>query len=121
MEPFSLPLPIPPVLQPVVSDATGDYYELTMQTGRAQLRDGPETEIWGFAGMWPGPTIKAMRGRPTHVRATNLLSHDVNIHNHGLKVPVESDGGPMDVIRPGGSRTYIYLSGPSRSISTLRR
>jgi FtsP/CotA-like multicopper oxidase with cupredoxin domain len=79
MEPFSVPLPIPPVLQPVRSHASGDYYELTMQRGRAQLRDGPATEIWGFDGIWPGPTIKATRGRPTHVRATNLMNRDVNI------------------------------------------
>ena len=108
LAPFSVPLPIPPVLQPVRSDATGDYYELTMKNGLAQLREGPATEIWGFDGIWPGPTIKATRGRPTHVRATNLMSRDVNVHNHGHKVPVESDGGPLDVIRPGASRTYVY-------------
>jgi len=106
--PFSVPLPIPPALRPVRSDASGDYYELTMKTARAQLRDGAATEIWGFDGIWPGPTIKATRGRPTHIRATNLMSRDVNIHNHGHKVPVESDGGPLDIIRPGESRTYTY-------------
>jgi spore coat protein A, manganese oxidase len=79
-----------------------------MRSGRAQLREGPATEIWGFDGIWPGPTIEATRGTPTHVRATNLLSRDVNIHNHGHKVPVESDGAPHDVIRPGASRTYTY-------------
>jgi len=108
LEAFSVPLPIPPVLQPVASDATGDYYELTMKSGRAQLRDGPATEIWGFDGVWPGPTIRATRGRPTHLRATNLMNRDVNIHNHGHKGPVESDGGPLDVTRPGGSKTYVY-------------
>ncbi|MBM2811678.1 MAG: putative multicopper oxidase [Chloroflexi bacterium] len=108
LEPFSLPLPIPPVLQPVRRDASGDFYELTMKSGRAQLRDGAATEIWGYDGIWPGPTIRATRGRPTHVRATNLMSRDVNIHNHGHKVPVESDGGPLDVIHPGESRAYVY-------------
>jgi len=79
-----------------------------MKSGRAQLRDGPATEIWGFDGIWPRPTIRATRGRPTHVRATNLMRRDMNIHNHGHKVPAESDGGPLDVIRPGESRTYVY-------------
>src|SRR5678815_1575842 len=88
LEPFSLPLPIPTVLQPLLSEETGDYYELTMNTGLAQLRDGPATEIWGFDGQWPGPTIRATRGRPVHVHATNLMSRDTNIHNHGHKVPV---------------------------------
>ena len=108
LEPFSVPLPIPPILQPVGSDASGDYYELTMKSGLAQLRGGPAAEIWGFDGIWPGRTIKATRGRPTHVHATNLMSRDVNIHNHGHKVPVESDGGPLDVICPGDSKTYVY-------------
>src|SRR4051794_25594780 len=89
LEPFSVPLPIPPVLQPVASDSSGDYYELTMKSGLAQLREGAATEIWGFDGIWPAPTIRATRGRPTHVRATNLMSRDANIHNHGHKVPVE--------------------------------
>jgi spore coat protein A, manganese oxidase len=106
--PFTVPLPIPPVLQPVRRDANGDYYELTMQSGRAQLREGPATEIWGFDGIWPGPTIKATRGRPTHVHATNRMSRDVNIHNHGHKVLPESDGHMHDVIHPGESRTYTY-------------
>lgn len=107
-EPFSVPLPIPPVLQRVRSDASGDYFELTMKNSRARLREGPATEIWGFDGIWPGPTIRATRGRPTHVRATNLMNRDVNIHNHGHKVAVESDGRPLDIIRPGESRTYVY-------------
>jgi len=36
LAPFSVPLPIPPVLQPVGSDASGDYYELTMRSSLAQ-------------------------------------------------------------------------------------
>jgi spore coat protein A, manganese oxidase len=106
--PFSVPLPIPPVLQPVRSDASGDYYELTMQAGRAQLREGSATEILGFDGIWPGPTIRATRGRPTHILATNLMSHDGNIHNHGAKVVPEHDGHIEDRLRPGESREYVY-------------
>jgi spore coat protein A, manganese oxidase len=108
LAPFSVPLGIPPVLRPAASDEFGDHYELTIKSGAAQLRDGQATQIWGFEGIWPGPTIRATRGRPTYVHATNLLSHEVNIHNHGHKVPAESDGHPLDIIRPGDSRIYVY-------------
>jgi spore coat protein A, manganese oxidase len=105
---FSAVLPIPPVLQPVSSDATGDYYELTINRGQAQLRGGPTTEVWGFNGTWPGPTIIATRSRPVHVRVANQLDVDKNVHNHGHKVPWDSDGHPLDPIAPGQTRTYTY-------------
>src|SRR5688572_21364896 len=108
--PFSIPLPIPPILQPVRSDASGDYYELSMKSGRAQLQHGPATEIWGFDGIWPGPTIRATRGRPTHVGATNDLSRDANIHNHGAKVIPDHDGHVEDRLRPGESHEYVYTN-----------
>jgi len=90
-----------------------------MKTGRAQLQEGPPTEIWGFDGIWPGPTILATRGRPTHVRATNALSHDANIHNHGAKVAPEHDGHVEDSLHPGESREYVYANDQNGGVRGL--
>src|SRR5688572_31340779 len=44
-EPFTVPLPIPPALEPTRSDATGDYYEITQRVGQAEIIPGLKTEI----------------------------------------------------------------------------
>src|SRR5262245_29644554 len=62
-EPFTTPLPIPPLLTPDSSDASTDYYSLTIKEGLAQLLPGAATPIVGFDGIAPGPTIVATRGR----------------------------------------------------------
>src|SRR4051794_21638533 len=57
--PFVNALKIPPVLSPVMRGKT-QYYTMTMQAGLAKLhRDLPTTVVWGFDGIYPGPTIKA--------------------------------------------------------------
>src|SRR3712207_8490435 len=40
VEPFTVPLPIPPVLQPARADATTDYYEITQRPGKAEILPG---------------------------------------------------------------------------------
>jgi spore coat protein A, manganese oxidase len=60
VEPFKVPLPIPPVLKPVRTDAGTDYYEITQRAGRQEILPGLKTEVWGYDGIFPGPTIEAM-------------------------------------------------------------
>ena len=43
--PFGVPLPVPPVLEPVRTDAGADYYEMTQKVGRAEILPGLETEV----------------------------------------------------------------------------
>ncbi|MGH7576659.1 MAG: multicopper oxidase family protein [Longimicrobiales bacterium] len=105
---FLRTLRVPPVLQPVRTDATTDYYEITQRPGSAEILPGIRTPIWGFEGLFPGPTIRARRGRTTIIRQTNQLAVPTAVHLHGGAVPAESDGFPTDVIAPGTSRTYVY-------------
>ena len=59
LEPFVDALRIPPVLKPI-KVKTGDAYSITMQVGTVKChRDLPPTEIWGYNGIFPGPTIVA--------------------------------------------------------------
>jgi len=115
VERFTLPLPIPPVLEPVESDETTDYYEITQREATAELLPGYRTTIWGYNGIFPGPTIEARRGRQVVVRQINALPVPVVTHLHGGVTPPESDGYPTDLILPvsgdgghgshGGNRT----------------
>ena len=95
-----MPLPIPPVLEPVRTDAGIDYYEMTQKVGKAEILPGLETEVWGYEGIFPGPTIESRSGRKIVVRQTNDLPVPVSTHLHGGRTPPGSDGYPTDLIMP---------------------
>src|SRR5215212_5457102 len=99
-EPFRVPLPIPPVLEPVRSDAHADYYEITQKAGEAEILPGKKTEVWGYNGIFPGPTIESRSSRRTVVCQTNALPVPVSTHLHGGRTPPDSDGYPTDLIMP---------------------
>jgi len=62
---FQVPLPIMPVLKPVRSDSTTDYYEITQKAALVEIIPGHKTTIWGYNGQFPGPTIKGRAKRHT--------------------------------------------------------
>ncbi len=99
-EPFGVPLPIPPVLEPTRTDAGIDYYEMTQKVGRVEILPGLKTEVWGYDGIFPGPTVQSRRGRKIVVRQHNELPVPVSTHLHGGRTPPESDGYPTDLIMP---------------------
>jgi FtsP/CotA-like multicopper oxidase with cupredoxin domain len=105
---FEVPLPIPRVLQPVRTDATTDYYEIVQREACVEILPGRHTTIWGYEGTFPGPTIKARRGRTAIVRHVNRLGTPTVVHLHGGVTPPESDGFPMDHVMPGEARAYVY-------------
>ncbi|GAA1873787.1 multicopper oxidase family protein [Pseudonocardia ailaonensis] len=121
---FVRPLAVPRVLQPVRRSADTDFYEITQQRATAAILPGPPTEIWGYEGTFPGPTLVSRRGRRTVVTHTNRLPVPTVVHLHGGEVPEESDGYPTDYVHPAGmssmdmggmagnvshgSRTYTY-------------
>jgi spore coat protein A len=88
------------VLKPVASDANGERYEITQQAGKAQILPGLDTEVWGYNGIFPGPTIHARSGRQIVVAQRNALSVPTVTHLHGGRTPVDSDGYPTDLVYP---------------------
>jgi spore coat protein A, manganese oxidase len=107
---FVDPLPIPPVITPGFS--TVDIH--MTQLKQKLHRDLPSTTLWGYNGIYPGPTFETRSGRPISVQWLNdLPSHhflpidhtihgaesnvpDVRtvVHLHGAKVFGDSDGYP---------------------------
>lgn len=104
---FAAALPIPPVLEPTRSDEYGDYYEIEARESSAAILPRQRTTIRGYNGIFPGPTIKATRGRATHVRFTTKLQTPVVTHLHGGHTPSDSDGWPTDVIVPAGHQAPV--------------
>lgn len=108
LPPFQVPLPITPILAPTSTDATTDYYDITMQIGQKEIIPGRLTTIWGYNGMYPGPTIRAKRNRRVIIRQVNNLPESMSVHLHGGHTSTESDGLPIDLIGPGATKVYEY-------------
>ena len=107
-EPFQRDLPRIPELLPVSSTRTQDTYEIAIREGMAEILPGFQTPIYGYEGVYPGPTIRARKGRKVVVRQRNTLPFESNVHLHGGYVPAAHDGHPMDVIAAGRSFDYHY-------------
>jgi spore coat protein A len=110
---YSRPLPVPPTLAPVRRDESTDYFELAIERGIAQPLPGKATEIWGYDGLWPGPTIEVQRGRTARLRVHNRVHEPMSVHNHGQNCSSESDGHPIDYIQPGAVKEYVYPNAQS--------
>lgn len=127
--PFVDALPIPPVAKPVgFSDGTPVYEMPMVEVMHRFHRDLPEVPVWGYAGMYPGPTLVALANQPIYVRWINLLpkeypawlpadtnNHGVHgnlvqnvVHLHGGANQPQFDGHPTNWFRPGEHRTYYY-------------
>ena len=120
VEPFKVPLPMPPVLEPARTNATTDYYEVTQKAAKQEILPGLKTEIWGYEGIFPGPTVEARSGRQVIIRQHNELPVPVVVHLHGGNTPPESDGYPTDFVMPRGhdaSAHSIHSHGTQGSMS----
>jgi FtsP/CotA-like multicopper oxidase with cupredoxin domain len=105
---FRVRLPIPKILRPIHTDSTTDYYEMTQEVAWTEIIPGLRTQIWGYNGTFPGPTIKGRCGRRTVVTHTNKLQSPSVVHLHGGVTRPESDGFPMDLVAPGEKHSYEY-------------
>ncbi|MDT7801577.1 MAG: hypothetical protein QOI78_5010, partial [Actinomycetota bacterium] len=108
---FRAELPIPPVLAPVRTDATTDFYEIVQRPAKLGILPGLATEAWTYHGSFPGPTLKTPAGREAVVKHTNQLPHPTVVHLHGGHTPAESDGYPTDLIHPVGGEQQSSLTG----------
>jgi spore coat protein A len=115
--PYSTPFSIPPVIDPVFSDATNDYYRVTMAPTRMEFIPGLQTEVWAYNGSVPGPTFRINQGRRTCVRHINALpsQHPVlgytpwtSVHLHGSASLPQYDGYASDITNPGQYKDYHY-------------
>ena len=131
LEPFVDALPIPGVLAPTSTRPDGVLqYEIAMTQQQQQLhRDLQPTDVWTYAGSFPGPTIETTTGQPVEVKYINNLPagmHYLNVdtcahgpnywdnsprtvsHLHGGHVPARFDGQPEYDFLPGAFDIYEY-------------
>ena len=108
----SVPLPRPfstdlPRLTPLRPDRDGRA-RVTVRRKGVEILPGRTTEIAGYDGLFPGPTIEATKGVPLHLTVANELDVPIVNHLHGGVVPPEHDGYPTDFVQPSASRVYEY-------------
>ena len=99
--PYRAPLPVPPVARPVAPDR----YLITQRVADVEILPGVRTPIFGYDGMFPGPTVETRRGRPVVVRHRNELPVPTVVHLHGGHTAPEHDGWPLDLVLPVGDRS----------------
>ncbi|MFF5019640.1 multicopper oxidase family protein [Streptomyces sp. NPDC001165] len=76
---FRDPLQIPPVLRP---RDRGDHDELTVRMRTADVTvhsEMPPVTMWTYEGVYPGPTIKTVSGRPLRVVWENQLTGNIPV------------------------------------------
>jgi spore coat protein A, manganese oxidase len=115
--PFSTPFARPPVIEPLLARGSTDFFRVVMRPGTAQIIPGLRTTVWGYNGIFPGPTFKMTQGRPAVVRQVNKLPkvHPVlkytpwtSVHLHGSASLPQYDGYASDITNPGQYKDYHY-------------
>jgi spore coat protein A len=101
-EAFAVPLPIPPVQKPVRTVNGVDHYRVVQKKASLEILPGLRTEVYGYDGLFPGPTFDVRSGRTTVIEQVNELDVPTVVHLHGGHTPSASDGWPTDLLMPAG-------------------
>ncbi|RUY36841.1 multicopper oxidase family protein, partial [Mesorhizobium sp. M7A.F.Ca.US.001.04.1.1] len=83
--------------------------KLTAEPATARFAEGLDTPILGYNGVSPGPLIEATEGDRVEITFANRIPEETStIHWHGMPVPADQDGNPMDPVATGADRTYSF-------------
>jgi FtsP/CotA-like multicopper oxidase with cupredoxin domain len=91
-------LPIPPLIEASEEGSVS----LTAVWGKG-LPSGARSGTGGFNGNYLGPTVRVRSGQDVDCAVTNRLDEPTTVHWHGLMVPSDVDGGPHNLVDPGGT------------------
>jgi bilirubin oxidase len=83
---------------------------LTAEPAIARFAEGRDTPILAYNGMSPGPLIEAFEGDRVEITFANRIDGEAStIHWHGMPVPADQDGNPMNPVATGGERSYSFV------------
>lgn len=81
--------------------------KLSAAPATAQFVAGLDTPVLAYNG--GNPVIEAGEGDRIEIDFTNgIPGQPTTVHWHGMPVPANQDGNPMDPIASGGARTYAF-------------
>jgi FtsP/CotA-like multicopper oxidase with cupredoxin domain len=104
--PFQVAMPVPRDVEPVTPG--GNFFEVHMKRAWTEIIPGIPTEIWGYDGLYPGPTLRGTANEPMVVRFHNHLDVETSVHFHSGHTFFDSDGHPDILVEPGHHRDYSY-------------
>jgi blue copper oxidase len=93
---------------------------ITAAEKTVQILSGAQTRVWSYTGQllsgtgvtvqnlpgnYLGPILRVKSGTKLRIYFHNNLAEDSVIHPHGLRVPEDCDGTPMQAIGPGRPRS----------------
>ncbi len=117
--PGHMPLQMDP-MEPFMPDAE---VAITGLEKFVQILPGAQTRVWSYEGQlvsgtgvtvqnlpgsYLGPILRVKSGTRLRFTFHNDLAETSVIHPHGLRVPENCDGQPMQAIGPGQSLTYDF-------------
>ncbi|HEY8267327.1 MAG TPA: multicopper oxidase domain-containing protein [Xanthobacteraceae bacterium] len=91
-------LPIPALIEA----RNGEPVTLSLQKSVHRFGHGAAVPSTGISSSYLGPVVRVRSGDTIPFRVENHLNEDTTLHWHGLLVPSYLDGGPHNMIRPGG-------------------
>jgi spore coat protein A len=98
LTPFVDPLPLP---SRVLAGEHKGPLTVRMRAGTHRYhRDLPESRVWGYDGVVPGPTIEAERGRPVRVEWHNEIEGTLPVVVTVAPTTAGADGTPVQCL-PG--------------------
>lgn len=74
----------------------------------AKLLKGPDGTLTQMSGSYLGPILRFQKGQKVRINFFNQLDQPHIVHWHGLHVPADVDGHPMNVIAKGESYVYEF-------------
>jgi blue copper oxidase len=111
---FNAPLPIPRLI-----DAAHQVNAVSLKVaaGRHAFVHGKPARTYGYSAPILGPVIRMRRGDEIEMTVDNALDTVTTVHWHGLLVPGDMDGGPQQLIRPGGRwRPVLKIDQPAATL-----
>ncbi|TIU33636.1 MAG: multicopper oxidase family protein [Mesorhizobium sp.] len=82
---------------------------LTAEPATVRFVEDRDTPILAYNGTSPGPLIEAYEGDRIEIAFANRIEGEQStIHWHGMPVPADQDGNPMDPVAAGADRVYAF-------------
>jgi len=105
-------LSVPPILQNLSTAPGVVEMTLTAAPARLSLVPGTVSDVYAYNGTVPGPTLVVREGDRVIIHFHNALPEPSTVHWHGVHVPADADGSPLDPVPPGGSKDYVFTVAP---------
>jgi len=94
----------PRLTMPPLLDATKTgRFALRAGAGQVSFLGSVASDTWGFNAPYLGPVLRVPHQGEVQAQIENALAEDISVHWHGLIIPGDVDGGPMQPIAPQGA------------------